>query len=281
LPTCQLTLCARWTEPPSAQPWEDGPGQWQRPPTPADPRPGPRLYPHPKESEPRPDYLRHIPPPGPRRAPDGPPPLGPNPAARGIAPLAPEFTRNLVRQTARILDVMDRVMRPGGITTPEGLSAAFHAGMQYLAAHKGDVAAAIASAKAAAAVRRDSAPEVAVPAKAELAKPAVHHEPTAAPDEPHPQAEQPSEPRPAWHGFVPTSSRPEHTPDSAGHLAKEAWHLMEAVGSFPFRHPRATAEVAGTEIIGLGPEDPAADVAAGAEIAVAEDAAVAAAKRSG
>jgi hypothetical protein len=44
---------------------------------------------------------------------------------------------------------MERVMRPGGIATPEGLSAAFHAGMQHLAAHKGDVRAALASAKAA------------------------------------------------------------------------------------------------------------------------------------
>jgi hypothetical protein len=44
---------------------------------------------------------------------------------------------------------MDRVMRPGGIATDEGLSAAVHAGMQHIAAHKGDVRAALSSAKAA------------------------------------------------------------------------------------------------------------------------------------
>jgi hypothetical protein len=54
-----------------------------------------------------------------------------------------------VGKTARIMAGMERVMRPGGIATPEGLSAAFHAGMQHLAAHKGDVRAALASAKAA------------------------------------------------------------------------------------------------------------------------------------
>jgi hypothetical protein len=64
-------------------------------------------------------------------------------------PLAPEFTRNLVRKTARIMAGMDRVIRPGGIATPEGRSAAVRAGMQHLAAHKGDVVAALASAKAA------------------------------------------------------------------------------------------------------------------------------------
>ena len=36
---------APWTEPPSAQPWEDGPEQRQRPPTPDDPPPGPMLDP--------------------------------------------------------------------------------------------------------------------------------------------------------------------------------------------------------------------------------------------
>jgi hypothetical protein len=64
-------------------------------------------------------------------------------------PLAPEFTRNLVRKTARIMAGMDRVIRSGGIATDEGLSAAVRAGMQHLAAHKGDVVAALASAKAA------------------------------------------------------------------------------------------------------------------------------------
>jgi hypothetical protein len=64
-------------------------------------------------------------------------------------PLAPEFTGDLVRKTARILNGMDRVIRPGGVATPEGLSAAVRAGMQHLAAHRGDVRVAIASAKAA------------------------------------------------------------------------------------------------------------------------------------
>jgi hypothetical protein len=132
--TVMMPRQAPQTEPPSAQQQEARP-------------PGPILDPQPREL--RPDYLRHIPPPGPRRAPDGPPPLGPNPAAGGIDPLSPEFTRNLMRQTTRIMAGMERVMRPGGIATPEGLSAAFHAGMQHLAAHKGDVRAALASAKAA------------------------------------------------------------------------------------------------------------------------------------
>jgi hypothetical protein len=119
-------------EPPSAQPQEARP-------------PGPILDPQPKE--PRPDYLRCVPPPGPRRARGGPPPLGPNPAARGMDPLAPEFAPTLVRKTARIMAGMDRVMRPGGIATDEGLSAAVRAGMQHLDAHKGDVRAALAAAK--------------------------------------------------------------------------------------------------------------------------------------
>jgi hypothetical protein len=75
-------------------------------------------------------------------------------------PLAPEFTRNLVRKTARILDGMDRVMRPGGIATDEGLLSAVRAGMQHLAAHKGDVQAAIASAKAGGTTGHKSAPRV-------------------------------------------------------------------------------------------------------------------------
>jgi hypothetical protein len=79
-------------------------------------------------------------------------------------PLSPEFTHNLVRKTERILDGMDRVMRPGGIATPEGLSPAVRAGMQHLAAHKGDVRAALAAAKATGAGWRDPVPEVGVPA---------------------------------------------------------------------------------------------------------------------
>jgi hypothetical protein len=130
--------------------------RWPRPPTPADPPPGPLHYPHPIENGPRPDYLRHIPPLAPRRARGGPPPLGPNPAARGMDPLAPEFVPNLVRKTARIMAGMDRVIKPGGIATPEGLSAAFRAGMQHLAAHPGDVHAAITSAKAAGAAGQGS-----------------------------------------------------------------------------------------------------------------------------
>jgi hypothetical protein len=75
--------------------------------------------------------------------------LGPNPAARGIDPLAPEFTHTLVRKAMQAIAGMDRVTRPGGIATDEGLSAAVRAGMQHLAAHKGDVRAALVSAKAA------------------------------------------------------------------------------------------------------------------------------------
>jgi hypothetical protein len=102
-------------------------------------------------------------------------------------PLAPEFTRNLVRKTARIMAGMDRVIRPGGIATDEALSAAVHAGMQHLAAYKGDVQAATTSAKAAGARWTDSVTEVAAPATMVVAKLAVHHKPAAAPDQPHPQ----------------------------------------------------------------------------------------------
>jgi hypothetical protein len=136
---------APWTEP---QPEADGQAEPQpEEPIYEEPAPEPEVEPEPPP--PRPAYLRCVPPPGPRRARGGPPPLGPNPAARGMDPLAPEFTPNLVRKTARIMAGMDRVIRPGGIATDEGLSAAVHAGMRHLAAHKGDVRAAIASAKAA------------------------------------------------------------------------------------------------------------------------------------
>jgi hypothetical protein len=70
-------------------------------------------------------------------------------------PLSPEFATDLVRKTARIVEGMDWVMRPGGIATPEGLSAAVRAGMQHLAAHQGDVRAALASVKAAGATADD------------------------------------------------------------------------------------------------------------------------------
>jgi hypothetical protein len=134
-PVAPLTLRpAPWTEPPPAPLTEEAPA------------PEPEVEPEPP---PRPDYLRCVPPPEPRRARGGPPPLGPNPAARGIDPLAPEFTRNLVRKTARIMAGMDRVIRPGGIATDEGFSAAVRAGMQHLAAHKGGVRAALAPLKAA------------------------------------------------------------------------------------------------------------------------------------
>jgi hypothetical protein len=73
-------------------------------------------------------------------------------------PLSPDFTGNLVRQTARIMANMDHVMRPGGIVTGEGLSAAFGAGMQHLAAHQGDVVTAIASMKAAGAASAEPEP---------------------------------------------------------------------------------------------------------------------------
>ncbi len=73
-----------------------------------------------------------------------------------MAPLAPEFTPNLVRKIPRIMAGMDRVTRPGNITTAEGLSAAFRAGMQHLAAHNGDISAAITSAKAAGAAGQGS-----------------------------------------------------------------------------------------------------------------------------
>ncbi len=84
--------------------------------------------------------------------------MGTTLAARRMDPLSPEFTRDLMRQTKCAVDGMDRVMRPGGIATPEGLSAAVHAGMHHLAAHQGDVRAALASIKAAGAAGHNSEP---------------------------------------------------------------------------------------------------------------------------
>ncbi len=160
---------APWTEP---QPEADGQAEPQpKEPIYEEPAPEPEVEPEPPL---RPDYLRCVPPPGPRRARGGPPALGRRSAARGMDPLAPEFTRNLVRKTARIMAGMDRVIRPGGIETNEGLSAAVHAGMQHLTAHKGDVTAGIASVKAAGAGWTDSVKEVAAPASKAVAKVAVH-----------------------------------------------------------------------------------------------------------
>jgi hypothetical protein len=185
-------------------------------------------------------------------------------------PLSPDFTRNLVRNTARILDGVDRVTRPGGIATDEGLSAAVRAGMQHLAAHKGDVAAAIASAKAVGAWLKDSVSEVAVPTDAGVGKRGIHREFAVAPDQPDPQAEHSGEPRAVWHGFVPTSPRHDPDPDSIGQVAKEAWHLVESVGTFLYNHPVATLAALGTEASGGGPEDPVADGAVAGEVAAAE-----------
>jgi hypothetical protein len=80
-------------------------------------------------------------------------------------PLAPEFTRNLVRKTARIMAGMDRVIRPGGVATPEGLSAAVRAGMQHIAAHNGDVVAALASVMAEGAEGHWAAPAQSPPSR--------------------------------------------------------------------------------------------------------------------
>jgi outer membrane lipoprotein SlyB len=73
-------------------------------------------------------------------------------------PLAPEFTHTLVRKAMQAIAGMDRVTRPGGIATDEGLSAAVRAGMRHLAAHKGDVRAALAAVKAAGAASADPEP---------------------------------------------------------------------------------------------------------------------------
>jgi hypothetical protein len=185
-------------------------------------------------------------------------------------PLSPKFTRNLVRKTARIMAGMDRVMRPGGIATDEGLSAAVRAGMQHLAAHKGDVAAAIASAKAVGAWLKDSVSEVAVPTDAGVGKRGIHREFAVTPDQPDPHAEHSGKPRAVWHGFVPTSPRHDPDPDSIGQVAKEAWHLVESVGTFLYNHPVATLAALGTEASGGGPEDPVADGAVAGEVAAAE-----------
>jgi hypothetical protein len=146
------------TEPPSARPQEPKPEveqesapavrerpPWQR----GAPPPGTLLYPCSKEKGPRSDYLHHLPPPEPRYA-EGPPPLGPiNQGKIGFDLCMPEGTHNLMRKTARIMAGINRSIRPGGIATDEGLSAAVGAGTQHLAAHKGDVRAALAAAKAA------------------------------------------------------------------------------------------------------------------------------------
>jgi hypothetical protein len=193
---------APWTEP---QPEANGQAEPQpEEPIYEEPAPEPEVEPEPP---PRPDYLRCVPPPGPRRARNGPPPLGLNPAARGMDPLAPEFTHTLVRKAMQAIAGMDRVTRPGGIATDEGLSAAVCAGMQHLAAHKGDVRAALAAAKAAGARWTDSVAEVAIPANAEAAKPGMHREPATSPDQPHSLAERQGEPRAVWHGVVPISPR--------------------------------------------------------------------------
>jgi hypothetical protein len=141
---------APWTEP---QPEAEGQAEPPEEPTYEEQEPEVEL-----EPPQRPDDLRSVAPPGPRRARGEPPPLGPTPAARGMDPLSPEFTGDLMRQTKRAVDGMDRVMRPGGIATPEGLSAAVRAGMQHLATHKGDIAAGLASLKAAGAAGHKSEP---------------------------------------------------------------------------------------------------------------------------
>ena len=141
-------------EPPSPQPQDLDPGQWPRPPTPADPPPGPMLYPH--QTRPRPDYLRRVPPPEPRRA-ENPQDFRPGLALSrgmniGMDLCTPEGTRNLMRQTTQKMADMERFSGPVTYPTmhmPEALSAAVHAGMQHLAAHQGDVVTAIASVKAA------------------------------------------------------------------------------------------------------------------------------------
>jgi hypothetical protein len=127
--------------------------------------------------------------------------LGPNPAAYAFDPLSPEFATDLVRKTARIVDGMDRVMRPGGITTDEGLSAAVRAGMQHLATHQGDIAAALASLKAAGATADD--------------------------DNPAPPAARPPWPDPMWREWLPGEvSTPTAT---AGHLG---YDLLDPGGLF-------------------------------------------------
>jgi hypothetical protein len=201
----------------------------------------------------------------------------------GMDLCTPEGTRNLMRQTTRIMADMERFSGPvtyPTIHTPETLSAAVSAGMQHLAAQKGDVHAAIASAKATGARWTDSVTEVAAPASKAVAKAAVHHEPAAAPNQQHPQAEQPSEPRAVWHGSVSTLPHHGSAPDSAGRLVQSSIDLAGTVGRFVSNHPFAALIVLGTEIIGGGPEDPAADGAAGTEIALAEGTAKTGAKKA-
>jgi len=143
----------------------------------------------------------------------------------GMDLCTPDGTRNLMRQTTRIMADMERFSGPvtyPTMHTPEALSAAVSAGMQHLAAQKGDVHAAITSAKAAGARWTDSVTEVAAPATKVVAKLAVHHKPAAAPDQPHPQVENSGEPRAVWHGFVPPPAQPTR------HAAKQ-----EPTGALP------------------------------------------------
>jgi filamentous hemagglutinin len=172
-------------------------------------------------------------------------------------PLAPEFTHTLVRKAMQAIAGMDRVTRPGGIATDEGLSAAVRAGMQHLAAHKGDVRAALAAAKAAGARWTDSVAEVAIPANAEAAKPGMHREPATSPDQPHSLAERPGEPRAVWHGVVPISPR----------------HPTEPITRFVSHYPLAELAILGTESVGFGSKNAVTAVGAGAAIEPAEDAA--------
>jgi hypothetical protein len=152
--------------------------------------------------------------------------------------------------------------------------------MQHLAAQKGDVHAAMTSAKAAGARWTDSVTEVAAPASKAVAKAAAHNELAAAPNQQQPQAEQPSEPRAVWHGSVSTPPHHGSAPDSAGRLVQSSIDLAETVGRFVSNHSFAALIVLGTEIIGGGPEDPAADGAAGTEIALAEGTAKTGAKKA-
>jgi hypothetical protein len=185
-------------------------------------------------------------------------------------PLSPEFTRNLMRQKRHLLDGMDRVMRPGGIATPEGHPAALRAEMQHFATNKDEASTAIASAKGAGDRWTDSVRDVAVPTDAGVGKPGIHREPAAAPDQLDPQAEHSSEPRPVWHGFVPTSPRHGPASDSIRHLTKEAEHLVESAGTFVYNHSISTLAALATEALGGRPEDPVADGAVAGEVTAAE-----------
>jgi hypothetical protein len=127
------------------------------------PRPPPETEPEPQPDEPvweepeseiepevqpqaaRPDYLRHVPPPGPKRASGTLPKFSWGDAeARGMNLgrdlCSPAFTRNLVRQTMRLLSDLDRPsVTHLPIVTSDGFSASFRAGMRHLSKHKGDV----------------------------------------------------------------------------------------------------------------------------------------------